>query len=216
MAFMRSRRVMLWFGVLLVTPMLPNVALSKPEDARPGASLAGQLLVATPEMSDPRFRHTVILMVRHNKDGALGIAINRPVRELSVAKLLDALGLDSNGSEGTVRLFAGGPVQPDAGFIVHSAEYHRPGTVDIDGHVAMTTNPEVLRDIGRHRGPRQKSRRVRLRRLGTRPARSRTGTRRLVHGAGGFQSGIRCGSRQAVGRGDETPHHFALIRSCTA
>ena len=155
MAFMRSRRVMLWFGVLLVTPMLPNVALSKPEDARPGASLAGQLLVATPEMSDPRFRHTVILMVRHNKDGALGIAINRPVRELSVAKLLDALGLDSNGSEGTVRLFAGGPVQPDAGFIVHSAEYHRPGTVDIDGHVAMTTNPEVLRDIGRHRGPRQ-------------------------------------------------------------
>ena len=29
-------------------------------------------------MSDPRFRHTVILMVRHNKDGALGIVINRP------------------------------------------------------------------------------------------------------------------------------------------
>jgi putative transcriptional regulator len=146
---------MLWFGVLLVTPMQPNVALSKPEDARPGASLAGQLLVATPEMSDPRFRRTVILMVRHNKDGALGIAINRPAKELPVAKLLEALGLDGKGSEGTVRLFAGGPVQQDAGFIVHSAEYHRPGTVDIDGHVAMTTNPEVLRDIGRHRGPRQ-------------------------------------------------------------
>jgi putative transcriptional regulator len=157
MAFMRSRRVMLWFGVVLVAPklMLPNVAQSKPEDTRPGASLAGQLLVATPEMSDPRFRHTVILMVRHNKDGALGIVINRPVRELPVANLLDALGLDSKGSEGSMRLFAGGPVQPEAGFIVHSADYHRPGTVDIDGRVAMTANPEVLRDIGRHRGPRQ-------------------------------------------------------------
>ena len=80
MASMRSRRVMLWLGVLLVTPMLFDAALSKPEDARPGASLAGQLLVATPEMSDPRFRHTVILMVQHNKDGALGIVINRPAR----------------------------------------------------------------------------------------------------------------------------------------
>jgi putative transcriptional regulator len=155
MAIMRSRRVMLWFGVLLVTPMLPKIALSKPEDARPGASLAGQLLVAAPDMSDPRFRHTVILMVRHTKDGALGIAINRPVRELPVAKLLDALGLDSKGSEGSVRLFAGGPVQPEAGFIVHSADYHRLGTVDIDGRVAMTANPEILRDIGHHRGPRQ-------------------------------------------------------------
>ena len=45
MATMRSRRVVLWLGVLLVMPMLFDAALSKPEDARPGASLAGQLLV---------------------------------------------------------------------------------------------------------------------------------------------------------------------------
>ena len=167
-------------------------------------------------MSDPRFRHTVILMVRHNKDGALGIAINRPVRELPVAKLLDALGLDSKGSEGSVRLFAGGPVQPEAGFIVHSADYHRPGTVDIDGRVAMTSQS---RGAARHRSPSRpqaESRRVRLRRLGTWPARRRTGTRRLVHGAGGSKSGVRCRSRQTVGRGDETPHHFALSTPCAA
>jgi putative transcriptional regulator len=155
MASMRSRRVMLWLGVLLVTPMLFDAGLSKSEDARPGASLGGQLLVAMPEMSDSRFRHTVILMVRHNKDGALGIVINRPASELPVTKLLEALGLDSKGSEGSVRLFAGGPVQVDACFVVHSADYHRPGTVDIDGRVAMTTTPEVLRDIGHHQGPRQ-------------------------------------------------------------
>ena len=64
-------------------------------------------------------------MVQHDKDGALGIAINRPVQELPVAQLLDALGIDSKGSDGTVRLFAGGPVQPEVGFIVHSADYHR-------------------------------------------------------------------------------------------
>jgi putative transcriptional regulator len=146
---------MLWFGILLVTPALFSAAVSKPEDARPGQSLAGQLLVATPEMSDPRFRQTVILIVKHNKDGALGIVINRPVNELPMAKLLDALGLDSKGSEGSVRLFAGGPVQPASGFVVHSADYRRRGTIDIDGHVAMTADPAVLGDIGHHRGPRQ-------------------------------------------------------------
>jgi putative transcriptional regulator len=101
---------MLWFGVLLVTPMLPTIALSKPEDARPGASLAGQLLVATPDMSDPRFRHTVILMVRHTKDGALGIAINRR----RVASASCCARARQQGQRGGVRLFAGGPVQPDA------------------------------------------------------------------------------------------------------
>jgi putative transcriptional regulator len=155
MALMRSRRFVLWFGVLLVSPTLFNVALSKPEDAQPGGSLAGQLLVATPDMGDPRFRHTVILIVQHNKDGALGIVINRPLNQMPVAKLLNALGLDSKGTQGSVRVFAGGPVQPEIGFIVHSADYHRTGTIEIDGSVSMTANPAVLRDIGHHQGPRQ-------------------------------------------------------------
>ena len=152
MTLLRSRRGVLRFGLLLA---MPAAALATPEDARPGASLAGQLLVAVPEMTDRRFRRTVILMVQHNAKGALGIAINRPLSEMPIARLLEALGLDSKGADGSVRLFAGGPVQPQAGFIVHSAGYRRRGTVDIDGRVAMTTNPEVLRDIGRHKGPRQ-------------------------------------------------------------
>jgi len=155
MALMRSRRIILCAGVLLVSPMLRSVTFAKREDTQPGASLAGQLLVAAPDMGDPRFQHTVILMVQHNKDGALGIVINRPAKELPIAKLLEALGLDSKGSKGTVRRFAGGPVQPEIGLIVHSADYHRTGTIDIDGRVAMTANPEILRDIGHREGPKQ-------------------------------------------------------------
>lgn len=155
MTHMRRRRVILELGVLSVAPLWSTAALSKPEDTKPDQSLAGQLLVATPEMSDPRFRGTVILMVQHDRNGAFGIVINRPVDEVPIARLLRQLGLDSRGSEGTVRLFYGGPVQPQVGFVVHSAEYHRAGTLDIDGRVAMTRNPDVLRDIGRHEGPRQ-------------------------------------------------------------
>lgn len=153
MKWARSRAV--WFGILLLWPTLVGGALSKPEDTPQPASLAGQLLVATPEMGDPRFRHAVILMVRHDKTGALGIIINRPVETMPMSRLLDMLGEENTGATGEVQVFAGGPVEPRVGFVVHSAEYHRPDTADIDGRVAMTTDPAALRDIGKHQGPKQ-------------------------------------------------------------
>ena len=116
-------------------------------------SLAGQLLIAAPTIGDPRFAHTVILIVRHDKDGALGIVINRPVGERSIAALLEATGHDDAGVAGILRVFAGGPVQPELGFVVHSAEYRRAETVDIDGRVAMTASRQVLLDIGHSQGP---------------------------------------------------------------
>jgi putative transcriptional regulator len=54
-----------------------------------------------------------------------------------------------------VRIFAGGPVQPELGFVLHSAEYRRADTMEIDGHVAMTSSREILRDIAANRGPKQ-------------------------------------------------------------
>src|SRR5208283_6189733 len=122
-------------------------------DAPDIASLTGQLLIAAPTIGDPRFAHTVILMVKHDKEGALGIVINRPVGEKSIASLLEAPGEDVSGIEGNLRVFAGGPVQPELGFVVHSAEYRRDDTIDVDGRVAMTASRQILRDIGHHRGP---------------------------------------------------------------
>ncbi len=135
---------------LLVVAILVGAAGPDPSD--PG-SLAGQLLIAAPAMSDPRFSHTVILMVRHDQAGAFGIVINRPVGERSIAALLEAAGDTYPDVEGSVRVFAGGPVQPELGFVVHSADYHRAETVDVDGRVAMTASREILRDIGHNQGP---------------------------------------------------------------
>jgi putative transcriptional regulator len=103
------------------------------------ASLAGQLLIAAPTMGDPRFVQTVILMVRHDHDGAMGIVLNRPIGERPP----------------DVPIFAGGPVQFELGFVLHSGEYRIDGTLEIDGRVAMTSNPQILRDIGGKRGPKQ-------------------------------------------------------------
>jgi|SRR5215471_1335162 len=122
-------------------------------DPPAATSLQGQLLIAAPSLGDPRFAHTVVLMVRHDQEGALGIVINRPLGERSIASLLEGTGEDVAGIEGSLRIFFGGPVQPELGFVVHSAEYRREETLAVDGRVAMTASRQILRDIGSHRGP---------------------------------------------------------------
>jgi len=137
-------------AVLLAASAVPGVSPAENSNAD---SLAGQLLVAAPTIGDARFAHTVILMVRHDKEGAFGIVINRPVGERSVAALLEATGHDDADVTGIVRVFAGGPVQPELGFVVHSAEYRLAETLDVDGRVAMTASRQVLVDIGHNHGP---------------------------------------------------------------
>jgi putative transcriptional regulator len=106
-------------------------------------------------LRDPRFDHTVILMVRHGAGGALGIVLNRPLGERPLASLLEAIGEKDNGITGSLRIFSGGPVQPEIGFVIHSTDYHRPETVEIDGRVAMTSSREILRDIVDQHGPQK-------------------------------------------------------------
>ncbi len=120
-----------------------------------GSSLAGQLLIAAPTIGDPRFDHAVILVVRDDQSGALGIVINHPVGERSIRSLLQPNGDQGAGVDGNLRVFAGGPVQPELGFVIHSAEYRRPETLQVDGRVAMTASPQILRDIGSNHGPKQ-------------------------------------------------------------
>jgi putative transcriptional regulator len=128
---------------------LPKQDLATPEPP----SLTGQLLVASPRIGDPRFAHTVILVVRHDTKGALGIAINRPLGVRSLATLLEGLGDVAPPGQGTVRIFAGGPVQPEVGLIVHSSDYDRQETLRVNDEVAVTASLEVLRDMARNKGP---------------------------------------------------------------
>jgi putative transcriptional regulator len=155
MALTWLRRGLVLLGLLLAPHTPSTAALPKVGAPEASTSLAGQLLIASPEIGDPRFYHAVILMVHHNKDGAFGIMINRPTEERSLASLMEDIGEDSAGVEGNVRVFVGGPVEPWLGFVVHSAEYHRAGTIDVDGRVAVTSSTEVLRDIGHNKGPKQ-------------------------------------------------------------
>ena len=135
------------------------VAASAPAAiARAGPGLAGQFLVAADTLRDPRFARTVIYMVRHDASGAMGLVVNRPVRDMPLAPLLRKFGLDDRGVTGSVRAHYGGPVDIGQGFLLHTAEYATQGTAQIAGDIAMTPTPGVLTalgDIARGGGPRK-------------------------------------------------------------
>src|SRR5207244_8689768 len=97
-----QQRAMVGLAAVLVPLWCPVAATSTA--AETPASIAGQFLVASPSMEDPRFDRTVILMVRHDRDGAFGIVINRPIGERPLAELLDALGEKGARVPGTVRI----------------------------------------------------------------------------------------------------------------
>ena len=149
----RSQYLLVAFVLLMMPPTFLWAALPKSDAAPDGGSLAGQLLIASPEIGDPRFDHAVILMMQHDKEGAFGIIVNRPIEHRSLDDLLREMGERDTGIDGSIRVFAGGPVEPGIGFVVHSADYHRAETLDIDGRVAMTSSREILHDIGHHKGP---------------------------------------------------------------
>ncbi len=118
-------------------------------------SVAGQLLVATQKMGDPRFAEAVIYMVKHDASGAMGVVVNQPMGEVSAAELLDQLGVDNQGVSGSIRLHYGGPVEERRGIVLHSPDYVGDGTLVVDGAVAMTRDREIIRDMASGAGPQR-------------------------------------------------------------
>ncbi|MCH7794187.1 MAG: YqgE/AlgH family protein [Proteobacteria bacterium] len=140
-------------AVLGVPPAPPGLAA--PTEGTWDDSLAGRLLVATEKMGDPRFQKTVIYMIEHNRDGAMGLVINVPMGAVPAAKLFNRLGLDGDGLEGEIEVYFGGPVDPERGFLLHSADVLLEGSVRVDERVALTARPEMLLAIVRGDGPAQ-------------------------------------------------------------
>lgn len=120
-----------------------------------GRFLNGQLLVASPSMGDPRFRETVIVMIRHSRDGAMGLIVNRAAGQEPLENLLKAFGDDGGSIAGSVPVYVGGPVQKELAFVLHGKDYRRAGTMDVTGEIAMTSNKDIVRDIAAKTGPKK-------------------------------------------------------------
>jgi len=152
---MRAMRAAIAGLAALVTVAWVASAAPAAGDGDASAGRPGSFLIAAPEMNDPRFYHAVILIVQHDRGGAFGLIVNRPVEDEPLAKLLQELGQKSDDASGKIAIYAGGPVEADIGFVLHSAEYKQPETMAIDKELAVTSSTAVLRDIATQRGPRK-------------------------------------------------------------
>lgn len=118
--------------------------------------IPGQLLIAMPAMTDPRFERSVIYMCAHTTDGAMGLVLNRLVDSVTFPDLLEQLGIKPLGLNDEIRVHFGGPVESGRGFLLHSAEFVLEGTLVVDQAIALTASVDILKAIAEGGGPRQK------------------------------------------------------------
>ena len=118
-------------------------------------SLASHLLVAMPQMQDHRFVRSVIYLCAHNRDGAMGLVVNKLVGTLTLPELLEQLEIPSQGIVGVPRVHFGGPVEAGRGFVLHSADYKETESLVVGDNLALTATLDILRAIGRGEGPRK-------------------------------------------------------------
>ena len=116
--------------------------------------LTGQLLVAMPNMRDPRFEKTVIYMCVHNAEGAVGLVLNRQIESITFPDLLRQLEIETDDEAPQLPIHFGGPVETGRGFVLHSADYGQTGTIMLGDLIGLTATVDILKDLAAHRGPR--------------------------------------------------------------
>lgn len=158
------RRPPILLLLLLFLPSPPDARAAPAPAGGEAREEPGQLLVAEPELADPNFARTVVLLLARGPEGAFGLVVNRPYGRVPAAELLRKLGQDPAGAAGQVELFYGGPVQPDlAAVLIGEDRRDGAGTAEAGGGaarpagpgLAVTGDPEVLAAIARGTGPRR-------------------------------------------------------------
>ena len=115
--------------------------------------LTGQLLIAMPTMPDPRFARSVIYVCSHGPNGAMGLVVNRLYGEVNFRALLQQLNVKTVSEAPDLPVHYGGPVESGRGFVLHSTDYLREGTMRIDDTVALSATVEILQALAAGGGP---------------------------------------------------------------
>jgi len=107
-------------------------------------SLAPTLLVAMPQLRDPNFSRTVVLLCEHDTRGAMGFVVNRPTE----TRAADAVAMDPplRGDSG-MRLWTGGPVDQHRGFLLLGADPGGGDSERIGDGFHLTASLAILRTL---------------------------------------------------------------------
>ena len=118
--------------------------------------LANQFLIAMPELADLNFARTVTYICEHTDEGAMGVVINRPA-DIPLKEVLIHLDLETDDETiAEFPVYAGGPVQPDRGFVLHEPLGDWDATLKVTEQIGITASRDILAAITKGEGPERK------------------------------------------------------------
>ncbi|MBC8257022.1 MAG: YqgE/AlgH family protein [Candidatus Marinimicrobia bacterium] len=102
-------------------------------------------------MNDPIFSKSLIYICEHDKEGSMGLIINKPMISENAADIIQQTGLAEITPPPDI--YFGGPVNLEMGLILHDASYKIEGTLTISKSVALTSNKQIVSDLKNGGGP---------------------------------------------------------------
>lgn len=113
-------------------------------------------MISMPQLKDDSFFKTVTLVCQHDRNGALGIVVNR-LTDYSLGDIFKQLEINSSQIEtDDIPVFEGGPVHQEFGLIVHTQDCQSKcwqSTLQISDSLALTSSKDILEDIAKGQGP---------------------------------------------------------------
>lgn len=104
-------------------------------------------LIPSQQMDDERFTDALIYICRHNADGAWGFIINQPLTNVSVGGLLNDLDIPSSQKTMSTQAMNGGPMRPEAGFVLHTGQPNYKSSFAISENICLTTSKDILEKL---------------------------------------------------------------------
>ncbi len=124
--------------------------------------LGGQMLIAMPNMGDPRFHRSVIFLCAHDEDHAMGVIVNKPLDDIDLSELLQQLEIAPQEDADDTPVFFGGPVQTERGLVLHTLDYRLETTLPLNRELGLTASRDILIDIAGDKPKRPAPRRFLL------------------------------------------------------
>jgi putative transcriptional regulator len=116
--------------------------------------LSNQFLIAMPSLNNSFFSHTITLMCNHDSEGAMGLVINQPL-DVPLSDIFSQIGIDNSEAAqfSDTPVMCGGPVSPERGFVLHSADSDWNSTLPISNEISLTASQDILHAIAAGKGP---------------------------------------------------------------
>jgi len=118
-------------------------------------NLVGRILLATPSVSNEYLNKSMVFICSHDRNGAMGVVINKLIPNMGIKTILERLGVNSEGVK-NVEIYFGGCEETERCFILHSDDYMAPESTIISNNIALTINHDIIRAVTSNNGPQKR------------------------------------------------------------